>query len=127
MSDAQKWYFKTKDDGIFRKLTDTITTRLFIGEKVMFSLAEIGPHTEPTIHSHDEEQWGILMEGECVRIQDGEEVEMQQGDFWCTPGNTPHGVRTGDSGAVILDVFSPPREAYLTAGEGLSAKYHGSD
>ena len=25
MSDAQKWYFKTKDDGIFRKLTDTIT------------------------------------------------------------------------------------------------------
>ena len=92
----------------------------------MFSLAEIGPHTEPTIHSHDEEQWGILMEGECVRIQDGEEVEMQKGDFWCTPGNTPHGVRTGERGAVILDIFSPPREAYLTAGEGLAAKFHGS-
>ena len=126
MAETQKWYFKSRDDGIYRKLTDTISTNLFIGEKVMFSLAEIGPHTQPTIHSHEEEQWGILMEGECVRIQDGEEVAMRKGDFWCTPGNVPHGVRTGDRGAVILDVFSPPREAYLTAGEGLAAKFHGS-
>jgi quercetin dioxygenase-like cupin family protein len=124
MTEKKKWYFKSKDDGVFRRLTDTITTRIFVGNNIMFSLAEIGPHTEPTIHSHDEEQWGILMEGECVRIQDGEEVEMKKGDFWLTPGNTPHGVRTGEKGAVILDVFSPPRGAFLEPGEGLGAKLH---
>ena len=124
MSNDQKWYFKSKEDGIFRKLTDTISTHVFVGENIMFSLAEIGPHTEPTIHSHDEEQWGILMEGECVRIQDGEQVEMKKGDFWRTPGSTPHGVRTGEKGAVILDIFSPPRGAYLKPGEGFGAKYH---
>jgi quercetin dioxygenase-like cupin family protein len=122
MDEKRKWYFKSKEDGVFRRLTDTITTRIFVGNNVMFSLAEIGPNTEPTIHSHPEEQWGILMQGECVRIQDGEEVAMKTGDFWCTPGGTPHGVRTGAAGAVILDIFSPPREAYLKAGEGLGAK-----
>jgi quercetin dioxygenase-like cupin family protein len=124
VANNDKWYFKSKDDGTFRRLTDTITTNIFVGENIMFSLAEIDPHTEPTIHSHDEEQWGILMEGECVRIQDGEEVAMQKGDFWRTPGNTPHGVRTGDGRAVILDVFSPPRKGFLEPGEGLAAKRH---
>ena len=124
MANNEKWYFKSKDDGTFRRLTDTITTNIFVGENIMFSLAEIDPHTEPTIHSHDEEQWGILMEGECVRIQDGEEVAMQKGDFWRTPSNTPHGVRTGDGRAVILDVFSPPRKGFLEPGEGLAAKQH---
>ncbi len=124
MSDKKKWYFKSKEDGIYRKLTDTISTRIFVGENAMFSLADVGPHTEPTIHSHPEEQWGILMEGECIRIQDGEEVAMTKGDFWLTPGNTPHGVRTGDKGAVILDVFSPPRGEYTKPGEGLAAKKH---
>lgn len=125
MSENKKWYFKNKQGGTFRKLAEGITTHIFTGEKAMFSLAEIAPHTQPTIHSHDEEQWGVLLEGECVRIQDGEEVAMQKGDFWYTPANTPHGVRTGDQGATILDVFSPPRQAYLTAGEGLGAKRHG--
>lgn len=124
MTEKRKWYFKSKEDGLFRRLTDTITTRIFIGDNVMFSLAEIEAHTEPTIHSHPEEQWGILMEGECVRIQDGEEVAMKKGDFWCTPANTPHGVRTGDKPATILDIFSPPRGAYLKPGEGLGAKRH---
>lgn len=124
MTAKRKWYFKSKEDGTFRKLADGITTHIFMGEKSMFSLAEIQPFTEPTIHSHDEEQWGILLEGECVRIQDGEEVAMQKGDFWVTPPNVPHGVRTGAKGATILDVFSPPRAAYLTPGEGLGAKRH---
>lgn len=124
MTDKKKWYFKSPEDGIFRKLADGITTRIFIGHNAMFSLATIEPNTPPIIHSHDEEQWGILMEGKCTRIQDGEEVEMNKGDFWVTPPNTPHGVRTGEEGAVILDVFSPPRQAYLSAGEGLSAKQH---
>jgi hypothetical protein len=47
-----------------------------------------------------------------VRIQDGEEVHMEKGDFWHTPADTPHGVRTGATGAKILDIFSPPRGAY---------------
>jgi len=53
-----------------------------------------------------------LLEGECVRIQDGLEIAVKAGDFWHTPGNVLHGVRTEAQGAVVLDIFSPPRPEY---------------
>jgi quercetin dioxygenase-like cupin family protein len=63
----------------------------------------------------------VLLEGACTRIQDGEEVEVAAGDFWCTPGGVMHGIHTGESGAVVLDIFSPPREEYKQAGTGFGA------
>jgi quercetin dioxygenase-like cupin family protein len=116
-----KWYFKSLEDGLARKLQDGVNTRIFFGENIMLSMAEIAPHTTSTVHSHPEEQWGYLLEGECVRIQNGEEVPMKRGDFWHTPPNSPHGVRTTELGATIMDIFSPPRKAYTKPGEGLAA------
>jgi quercetin dioxygenase-like cupin family protein len=87
----------------------------------MLSVVRIAPHSEGTLHSHPEEQWGVLLEGECVRTQGGEEVAMKAGDFWRTPGGVTHTVRTGDVGAVVLDVFAPPREEYRKPGEGFGA------
>lgn len=118
----EKWYFKSLSEGLARKLEDGIKTNIFAGQNVMLSIAEIAPNTVSTVHSHPEEQWGFLIEGECVRVQNGEEISMKKGDFWRTPPNTPHGVRTGKSGALIMDIFSPPREAYRIPGEGLAAK-----
>lgn len=120
----EKWYFKSLAEGLERKLAEGITTHVFFSKQLMLSVADIAAHTEPSIHSHPEEQWGYLLEGECVRIQNGEEVQMRQGDFWHTPPNTPHGVRTGDRAAKILDIFSPPRGAYTKPGEGLAATQH---
>jgi len=114
------WVFNLADDaqGIHRKLGEGITTRIFVGDNAMLSVVRIAPHSTGKVHSHPQEQWGILLEGECVRIQGGEEVAMKAGDFWHTPGDVPHGIRTGDVGATVLDVFSPPREEYRKAGEG---------
>jgi quercetin dioxygenase-like cupin family protein len=123
-STQEKWYFKTDQDGLARKLQDGITTRIFFGDNVMLSIAEIAPNTISTILSHPEEQWGYLLEGECVRVQGDEEISMKEGDFWHTPPNTPHGVRTGELGAKIMDIFSPPRKAYTKPGEGLAATEH---
>ncbi len=114
------WVFNLADDaqGIHRKLGEGITTRIFVGDNAMLSVVRIAPHSTGKVHNHPQEQWGILLEGECVRIQGGEEVAMKAGDFWHTPGDVPHGIRTGDVGATVLDVFSPPREEYRKAGEG---------
>jgi len=117
----EKWYFKSRSEGLARRLEDGISTSIFAGQNVMLSIAQISPNTVSTVHSHPEEQWGYLLEGECIRVQGGEEVAMKKGDFWRTPPNTPHGVRTGDAGALIMDIFSPPREAYRKPGEGLAA------
>lgn len=117
----EKWYFKSREEGLYRKLADGVATNIFSGKHVMISIAEIAPNTTSVIHSHPEEQWGYLLKGECVRIQDGEEVQMHEGNFWCTPPNTPHGVRTGETGAVVMDIFGPPRNAYTKPGEGMAA------
>ena len=117
------WVFNLKDDprGIARVLGKGIETRVFPGEQVMLSVVSIEPGAAGAIHSHPEEQWGVLLEGSCTRIQNGEEVDCVVGDFWCSPGGSVHGIRAGAAGAVVLDIFSPPREEYKKAGSGFGA------
>ena len=114
------WAFNLADaaQGIARKLGEGIATRIFPGQNVMLSVVRLEPHATGTVHSHPQEQWGVLLEGECVRIQGGEERAMKAGDFWHTPGGVPHGVRAGAAGATVLGIFSPPRDEYRRPGEG---------
>lgn len=117
------WAFNVNDDtqGIRRELGAGIDTRIFSGENVMVSVVRIAPHTSGTVHSHPEEQWGVLLNGECVRIQGDEELTMLPGNFWHTPGGVQHSIRTGEAGATILDIFSPPRDEYKTPGRGFGS------
>ncbi len=114
------WVFNIHDDskGIGRQLADGLTANIFVGKNSMLSVVKIEPNSQGNIHNHPEEQWGILLEGECIRIQGDEEYSAKAGDFWHTPSNVLHGIRTGDVGAVVLDIFSPPRPEYRQAGEG---------
>jgi len=114
------WVFQLNGDarGIARKLAEGVNASIFPGENVMLSVVRVDPNSAGSIHSHAEEQWGVLLEGRCTRIQDGVEVEATAGEFWHTPGGVSHGVRTGDQGALILDIFSPPRAEYRQTGKG---------
>jgi len=117
---AAQWVFNLADEaqGIRRKLGEGINTRIFPGEHVMLSVVRIEPNASGPVHSHPNEQWGVLLEGSATRIQGGEEVAVSAGEFWHTPGGVPHGIRVGTEGAVVLDIFSPPREEYRNAGSG---------
>ncbi len=114
------WVFNLDDEaqGIARKLGEGIATRIFPGDQAMLSIVRIAPHSQGKLHSHPQEQWGVLLEGSLVRIQGGQEVAMKARDFWRTPGGVEHSVRTGDEGALVLDVFAPPRDEYRKPGEG---------
>ena len=114
------WVFRPHGDlcGIARKLGEGIDARIFPGERVMLSVVQVEPNSSGTIHSHPEEQWGVLLEGRCTRIPNGEEVDANAGDFWYTPGAVSRGVRTGAASALIPDIFNPPRAEYRQAGEG---------
>ena len=117
------WMFQLSGDarGIARKLGEGINTNIFPGQQVMLSVVRVDPNSSGTIHSHPEEQWGVLLEGKCTRVQGGEEIEAVAGDFWYTPGGVPHTIRTGDASAVIIDIFSPPRDEYKRAGSGFGS------
>lgn len=123
MSDRPSWLFNLHDEtaGIPRALAQGIRARVFAGEQAMLSVVRVEPHSRGTVHSHPEEQWGLMLEGEVVRIQGGLEVAVRAGDFWHTPGGVAHAIRTEGSPALVLDVFSPTRKDCLNAGEGFGA------
>ncbi len=108
--------------GIARTLADGLETRVFPGDNVMLSVVRIAPDKAGSLHHHAEEQWGVMLEGSGIRIQDGVEHAVREGDFWQTPGGVPHGFRAGPEGALVLDIFSPPREEYRRAGSGFGGE-----
>lgn len=117
---AEQNFYRLDDaeSGVPRQLADGIAARVFAGDQAMISVVTLAPDAEGKIHSHPEEQWGFMLEGDGVRIQDGREVAVAAGDFWRTPGGVAHGLRAGSKGAKVLDVFAPPREDYKKPGAG---------
>jgi quercetin dioxygenase-like cupin family protein len=85
----------------------------------MLSVVRLEPGSYSDEHSHPQEQWGVILEGSGVRIQNGKEYAVTAGDFWRTPGEIVHAFRAGPGGAKLLDIFSPPREEYRTTGSGV--------
>jgi quercetin dioxygenase-like cupin family protein len=120
MSDASCFH-NLHEGGILRELASGVTARVFPGVNAMLSVVTLEPHSVSPVHAHANEQWGVCLEGEWIRIQDGVEHHVKKGDFWQTPPNVPHGGRTLDSRCVVLDIFAPPREEYRQAGRGLGA------
>jgi len=116
-------FFKLADlsDGIARTLAPGIETRVFSGDQAMLSIVSFEPNSEGSLHSHAEEQWGVLLEGSGTRIQGDERISVAKGDFWRTPGHVEHGFIAGPDGAKVIDIFAPPRDAYRKAGSGFAA------
>lgn len=116
-------FFNLHDEthGIFRRLAEGMTARIFPGENAMISVVRLAPNAVGAVHSHPQEQWGILLEGSGIRVQDGAEHAVTADAFWQTPGGVAHGFRAGPEGALVLDVFSPPREEYRQGGAGFAA------
>lgn len=115
-----KHFFDINDlsQGIPRQLAEGLDTRIFVGTNVMVSVVRVEPGALGKPHAHTQEQWGYLVEGSGIRIQDNVDHPVKKGDLWLTPGGIMHGFRGGPDGAVILDIFSPPRPEYRKPGTG---------
>jgi quercetin dioxygenase-like cupin family protein len=121
---TQKDHFFNWDNpsqGVSRALSPGLAARIFVGEHIMLSVVTVAANAQGQVHSHAEEQWGVLLEGDGVRFQDGDEIAVKAGDFWRTLSGVSHGFRAGSKGALILDIFSPPREDYKKKGTGFAA------
>lgn len=116
-------FFDTNDlaQGLARSLAPGLEARVFAGVNVMVSVVRIEPRAHGAVHAHTEEQWGYLIAGDGVRTLDGVDHPVAAGHLWYTPGGAPHAFKAGDRGAVILDVFSPPREEYRRPGSGFGS------
>ncbi len=119
---AEFYNLDDQTQGLRRELAPGLVARIFVGDQSMLSIVNFEPNSTGEIHSHPEEQWGVLLEGSGVRVQNGEEFSVNAGDFWRTPGDVPHTFKAGSNGARVLDIFSPPREAYRKKGAGFNTE-----
>lgn len=71
----------------------------------------IEPGATVPAHSHPHEQVGYMLSGELTFTVDGDEHVLEPGDSYVIPGDETHAAANhGDTPAVGLDVFSPPRD-----------------
>lgn len=95
-----------------RTLAPGVTLRTMWGDKVMMSIVEIAPHAVVPMHSHPNEQAGLVLAGEFDFTIGGQTRRLKQGDAYVIPGGVEHGVVGTDGWSMALDIFSPPREDY---------------
>lgn len=86
--------------------------RVVSGDNLMFSHVTLKPHSSASLHTHAQEQMGIILEGEFEMTIGEEKRLLKKGDMYRVPANTVHGGLTHGKSALLLDVFSPPREGY---------------
>jgi len=106
-------YFFDRSNMMHRKqLVQGTMAGLAWGEKIMLSLVEIGPGSVVPMHGHPHEQAGIVIEGEFDFIIGSEKKRVKPGDMYIIPGGVQHSAIGLDKKALVLDIFSPPREDY---------------
>ena len=112
MSDATCFH-NLNEGGILRELAAGVTARVFPGVNAMLSVVTLEPHSVSPVHAHANEQWGVCLEGEWIRIQDGVEHHVKKGDF----GDAPNSARRSHADTrCTCWTFAPPREEYRQAG-----------
>ncbi len=93
-----------------QQIWEGVVARPLHGERVTLALIELAANSLVPEHSHANEQVGILVRGSC-RFRVGEETEaIDSGGTWRIRAGVPHEVEVGPDGAVVLEIWSPPRD-----------------
>ena len=88
---------------------DRIAARALHGEELTLSIVELDPGAVVAEHSHPNEQLGLVLRGSMDFRVAAERRELGPGGTWVIPAHTPHEATAGPDGAVVIDVFAPPR------------------
>lgn len=100
-----------------KPIWDGVTARVVEGERVSMALVELEPGGLVPEHHHENEQLGLVVEGEVSFRVGGEERTLGPGGTWRIASDVPHSVRAGADGAVVVDVFSPVRHDWRALDE----------
>jgi quercetin dioxygenase-like cupin family protein len=91
------------------RIWDGVVARVWSGENAALAAIELAPNSHVPEHSHENEQTGILLRGRLTfRIGD-ESQELEPGATWVVPSLAPHEVLVGPDGALLVELFAPPR------------------
>ena len=101
------------DELALRQIWDGAAARAVYGDRLTLAVVELDAGTAVPEHTHDHEQLGIVLRGSLTFRVGDETRAFGAGGTWRIPSNVPHDVHVGSEGAVVIDVFAPPRNDWL--------------
>lgn len=97
-----------------KRVWDGIHARMVAGERLSLAVVELDPGAVVATHAHEHEQLGVCLRG-SMRFRVGDETrDVVPGDTWSIPSNVTHEASAGAEGAVVIDVFAPVREDWVS-------------
>jgi quercetin dioxygenase-like cupin family protein len=95
------------------QLTDSIRRRMIVGTREMLVRWEFRKGALAARHSHPHEQIVVMIEGKLQLTVGNASTTMVPGDIVVIPPDVPHEAQALED-TVVLDIFSPPREDFLS-------------
>ena len=106
--------FTKNDGGGYRQMAEGVEMKTLVhGEKTSMSEFRIAKGAKIPAHAHPHEQTGFMVAGSLRLDVAGEIFDARPGDSWNIAGGALHSA-IGLEDAVVVEVFSPVREEYLT-------------
>jgi len=96
------------------QLEEGIERQMIVGENLMICRLRFAPHIVTPAHDHPHEQMTFVERGRVLFTIGDQERIAQAGDVLHFPPGTWHGATMLDEEVVLVDIFSPIREDFLT-------------
>ena len=97
-----------------QRIADGIDRQMIVGHKLMMCRLTLQPHVATPVHSHPHEQMTIVERGRARFTICDEARVVVAGDVLHFPANVRHGATMLDEEVVLIDVFTPIREEFLS-------------
>ena len=91
-----------------------IERQMVVGQHLMLCRFRFAPFLVTPEHSHPHEQMSIVVSGRVRFFVEGEERIAAPGDVLHFPPDCWHGATMMDEEVILIDIFSPIREDFLS-------------
>ncbi|HEY7490202.1 MAG TPA: cupin domain-containing protein, partial [Candidatus Tectomicrobia bacterium] len=95
------------------RLADNIMRRMIVGTREMLVRWEFKKGALAARHSHPHEQIVVMVRGRLRLVVGDDETVMGPDDIVVIPPQVPHAAEALED-TVVIDIFSPPREDFLS-------------
>ena len=96
------------------QLEEGIERQMIVGENLMVCRLRFAPFVVTPAHDHPHEQITFVERGRVLFTIGEEERIAEPGDVLHFPPNSWHGATMLDQEVILIDIFSPIREDFLT-------------
>ena len=95
-------------------VAEGIERQMIVGDKVMIVRFHFAPNLVTPAHDHPHEQMTLIERGRVLFTIGEEQRIANAGDVLHFPSGTWHGATMLDEEVILIDIFSPIREDFLS-------------